>query len=72
MIKLDFSIGSIKYSLDRDDDEAETFREIIKVLNTKTNEIMMNTGKIDDKLILFMYNICRKPLLLWLKSMYNN
>ena len=52
MIKLDFSIGSIKYSLDCDDDEAETFREIIKVLNTKTNEIMMNTGKIDDKLIL--------------------
>ncbi|MDD2840068.1 MAG: cell division protein ZapA [Rickettsiales bacterium] len=54
MTKLDISISSIKYTIECNDDEVESFKEIAKSLNKKTNEIMMNTGKISDRLILFI------------------
>jgi hypothetical protein len=54
MIKLNISIGSIKHTIECNDDEVELFKDIIKSLNKKTNEIMMDTGKISDRLILFI------------------
>ncbi len=54
MTKLDFSIGTIKHSIECTEDELSAFKEIVSTLNTKTNEIMMDTGKISDRLILFI------------------
>ncbi len=54
MTKLDISISSIKHTIECNDDEVESFKEIIGSLNKKTNEIMMNTGKVSDRLILFI------------------
>jgi len=54
MTKLDISISSIKYTIECNDDEVESFKEIAKSLNKKTNEIMMNTGKVSDRLVLFI------------------
>ena len=54
MTKLDFSIGTIKHSIECNEDELSAFKEIVSTLNTKTNEIMMDTGKISDRLILFI------------------
>lgn len=54
MTKLNISISSIKHTIECNDDEVESFKEIIKFLNIKTNKIMMDTGKISDRLILFI------------------
>lgn len=54
MTKLDFSIGTIKHSIECTEDELSAFKEIVSILNKKTNEIMMDTGKISDRLILFI------------------
>ncbi len=54
MKKLDIAISSIKYSLEVSEEEAETFLKIVKSLNEKTNELMMRTGKISDRLLLFV------------------
>lgn len=54
MTKLDISISSIKYSIDISDEELESFKKIAKSLNKKSNELMMKTGKISDRLLLFI------------------
>ena len=54
MSKLDISISSIKYSLDVSDEEREAFIQLAKILNEKTNKLMMRTGKISDRLLLFI------------------
>lgn len=54
MTKLDIAISSIKYAIECNEEEADSFREIIKSLNTKTNELMIKTGKISDRLLLFI------------------
>ncbi len=54
MTKLDIAISSIKYSIEISDEELESFKKITKSLNEKTNELMMETGKISDRLLLFI------------------
>ena len=54
MTKLDVSISSIRYSIEVNNEELESFKDIIKSLNEKTNELMLETGKISDRLILFI------------------
>lgn len=54
MTKLDIAISSIKYSIETNDEELESFKKIAKSLNQKTNELMMATGKISDRLLLFI------------------
>ncbi len=54
MTKLDIAISSIKYSIETSDEELESFKKIAKSLNEKTNELMMETGKISDRLLLFI------------------
>lgn len=54
MTKLDIAISSIKYSIEISDEELESFKKIAKSLNEKTNELMMDTGKISDRLLLFI------------------
>ncbi|HSQ97432.1 MAG TPA: hypothetical protein VLL98_01805 [Rickettsiales bacterium] len=54
MTKLNISISSIKHTIECNDDETESFKEIVKSLNIKTNKIMMENGKISDRLILFI------------------
>ncbi len=54
MIKLDIAISSIRDSIEINDDELDSFKKIIKSLNEKTNILMMQTGKISDRLLLFI------------------
>ena len=54
MSKLDISISSIKYSLDVSDEEREAFIQLAKILNEKTNKLMMRTGKISDRLLNYL------------------
>lgn len=54
MKKLDIAISSIRDSIEIDDDELESFKKIVKSLNEKTNMLMMQTGKISDRLLLFI------------------
>lgn len=54
MTKLDISISSIRYSTEVEDEEIEGFESIIKSLNRKTIELMMKTGKISDRLLVFI------------------
>ncbi len=54
MTKLDIAISSIKYSLEVSEEELDIFIKIAKSLNEKTNKLMMKTGKISDRLLLFI------------------
>ena len=54
MTKLDIAISSIRDSIEINDDELDSFKKIIKSLNEKTNMLMMQTGKISDRLLLFI------------------
>ena len=54
MIKLDIAISSIKYTIECNEEEAESFKKIAKSLNTKTNELLLKSGKISDRLVLFI------------------
>lgn len=54
MTKLDIAISSIRDSIEINDDELDSFKKIIKSLNEKTNILMMQTGKISDRLLLFI------------------
>lgn len=54
MSKLDIAISSIKHSIEINDEELESFKKIISTLNKKTNELVMDTGKISDRLLLFI------------------
>ncbi len=54
MTKLDIAISSIKYSIEVSDEELDSFKKITSSLNEKTNELMMRTGKISDRLLLFI------------------
>ena len=54
MTKLDIAISSIRDSIEINDDELESFKKIVKSLNEKTNMLMMQTGKISDRLLLFI------------------
>lgn len=54
MTKLDIAISSITHSIEINDDELENFKKITKSLNEKTNMLMMKTGKISDRLMLFI------------------
>lgn len=54
MTKLDISISSIKYTVEVSDEELDSFKQLAKTLNQKTNELMMKTGKISDRLLLFI------------------
>lgn len=54
MTKLDIAISSIKCSIECSDEEAEAFKMLSRSLNKKTNELMMQTGKISDRLLLFI------------------
>lgn len=54
MTKLDIAISSIKSSIEISDEELDNFKELSKSLNEKTNELMMKTGKISDRFLLFM------------------
>jgi len=53
MTKIEVTISSIKCSLECSDEEADIFKKLANVLNRKTNELMLNTGKISDRLLLF-------------------
>ncbi len=54
MTKLDIAVSSITHSLEINDEELESFKKIITSLNKKTNELVMETGKISDRLLLFV------------------
>ena len=54
MTKLNITIGSIRHSLEVDDEEVDIFLKIIKSLNEKTNKLKMKAGKINDRLLLFI------------------
>ena len=54
MTKLDIAISSIRDSIEINDDELDSFKKIIKSLNEKTNMLIMQTGKISDRLLLFI------------------
>lgn len=54
MTKLDISISSIRYSIETNEEELESLKAIAKSLNSKTNELMMKTGRISDRLLLFI------------------
>lgn len=54
MTKLDIAISSMKYSIETGDEELESFKEIAKSLNEKTNQLMIKTGRISDRLLLFI------------------
>ena len=54
MTKLDIAISSIRDSIEINDDELDSFKKIVKSLNEKTNMLMMQTGKISDRLLLFI------------------
>lgn len=54
MTKLDISISSIKYTVEVSDEELDSFQQLAKTLNQKTNELRMKTGKISDRLLLFI------------------
>lgn len=54
MTKLDIAVSSITHSLEINDEELESFKKIIASLNKKTNELVMETGKISDRLLLFV------------------
>lgn len=54
MTKLDIAVSSITHSLEINDEELESFKKIITSLNKKTNELVMETGKISDRLLLFI------------------
>ncbi len=54
MTKLDIAVSSITHSLEINDEELESFKKIIASLNKKTNELVMETGKISDRLLLFI------------------
>ena len=54
MTKLDIAISSITHSLEINEEELESFKKIITSLNKKTNELVMDTGKISDRLLLFV------------------
>ncbi len=67
MTKLDIAISSIRDSIEINDDELESFKKIVKSLNEKTNMLMMQTGKISDRLLLFiliLININKKERLI--------
>lgn len=67
MTKLDIAISSIRDSIEINDDELDSFKKIIKSLNEKTNILMMQTGKISDRLLLFiliLININKKERLI--------
>lgn len=53
MTKLDIAVSSITHSLEVNDEELDSFKKIITSLNKKTNELVMDTGKISDRLLLF-------------------
>ena len=54
MTKLDIAISSIRDSIEINDDELDSYKKIIKSLNEKTNMLIMQTGKISDRLLLFI------------------
>ena len=54
MSKLDIAISSIIHSIEVNDEEIQSFKKIISTLNKKTNELVMDTGKISDRLLLFI------------------
>lgn len=54
MTKLDIAVSSITHSIEINDEELESFKKIITSLNKKTNELVMETGKISDRLLLFI------------------
>lgn len=54
MTELDIAISSIKYTISCDSDEAEAFENLSKSLNQKTNKMMMDVGKFNDRLLLFI------------------
>ena len=67
MTKLDIAISSIRDSIEINDDELDSFKKIIKSLNEKTNMLMMQTGKISDRLLLFiliLININKKDTII--------
>lgn len=54
MTKLDIAISSITHSIEINDEELENFKKIVSSLNKRTNELVMETGKISDRLLLFI------------------
>jgi cell division protein ZapA (FtsZ GTPase activity inhibitor) len=54
MIDIDVFISSIKCKLNIDEEEKELFLNITKSLNQKTNELSLDVGKINDRLVLFI------------------
>jgi hypothetical protein len=53
MVNLDISIGSIKSNVMVNDGELADFEDLVKFLNLKVNELHMEVGRINDRLIFF-------------------